>query len=319
MADQKEMSGAITEEEMIAEIRKRFARVPAGILGVGDDAAIVTLNGPLVTSVDAMIEGVHFRREFAPLEVLAGRALEAAASDLAAMGAKFTAALLSFELPPSIMRQEFDAILRGFGNAAEQHGASIVGGNLARGARLAFHTTVLGEASGKPLLRSSLNEGDGLYLSGPSGAASLGLRLLLEGRAEAAPGLVDAFLRPRARFDIGSALVGRASAAIDLSDGLLLDLTRMLKEPGLGASVHTEALPAHPDEVKLGLGADELMEARVSGGESYELLVAGDPKQLDAMPGLSRIGEIKRGSGVTLVGADERPIDYQGPAGFLHF
>lgn len=319
MANQKMRNGSLTEEEMIAKIRQRFERVPSGIVGVGDDAAILPLSGPLITSVDAIIEGVHFRREFASLEVLAARALEAAASDLAAMGAKFRAALLSFELPPSITSDEIDEILAGFGDAAGRHGAHIIGGNLARGDRLAFHTTVLGEATGAPLLRDSFKEGDALYISGPSGAASLGLRLLLEGRAEEAPGLVEAFLKPRARFDIGDALVGMATAAIDVSDGLLLDLERMLRAPDLGAILYVDTLPAHPEEAKLGLDAGELLEARLSGGESYQLLVAGEAARLDKVKGLHRIGEVKRGAGVELIGTNQKPVDYQGPEGFLHF
>ena len=314
----------MNEEEMIAKIRRRFERVPRGVLGVGDDAAVLPLSGPLITSVDAALESVHFKREFAPLEILAARALEAAASDLAAMGAKFRAALLSFELPEAITSAELDAILSGFGEAAERHGAYIIGGNLARGERLAFHTTVLGEAGGAPLLRHALSEGDALYLSGPSGAASLGLRLLLEGRRGDALGLVDAFLRPRARFDIGDAIAGSAAAAIDVSDGLLLDLERMLGGTArggarLGASIETSALPAHPEERSLGLSDGQLLEARLSGGESYELLIAGKPSKLDGVAGLTRIGTVRGEAGVELLGEMSERIDYQGPEGHLHF
>lgn len=319
MAQRNSQNARLNEEEMIAKIRRRFGAVPKGTVGVGDDAAVLPLSGSLVTSVDAVIEGVHFRRDFAPLDVLAARALEAAASDLAAMGARFRAALLSFELPPSISEEELDAILEGFGAAAQTHGAAIVGGNLARGERLAFHTTVLGEASGGPLFRDSVEPGNALYVTGPTGAAALGLRLLLEKEPGRAPGLVESFLKPRARFDISESLVGKASAAIDISDGLLLDLERMLGRAGLGAVLQTAALPAHPEETRLGLGADDLLEVRLSGGESYELLIAGDSARLDGVDGLMHIGEVKPSPGIELIGSRGAPIEYHGPEGHLHF
>jgi thiamine-monophosphate kinase len=308
----------VDELELIRRLSRRFASAPSGALGVGDDAAVLAPSGARALTVDASIEGVHFRRDFGPLEVLSARAFEAAASDLAAMGARFEAALLSFELPSSVSLDDFDAIVEGFASAAARAGGHVVGGNLARGERIALHTTAIGALEGPALTRSGARPGDTLFVSGPTGAAAAGLALLLADDAGRAPELVHAFLEPRARFDVARAIVGRAHAAIDLSDGLLLDLSRMLEASSAGAVVEAARLPAHEAERELENSATlDLLALRLTGGESYELLVAGPP-ELEGAAGLVKIGRIERGEGVTLLDERGEPLPLPERHGHVH-
>lgn len=309
------MSEHVDELEIIARITQRFGTRPAGGLGIGDDAAVLAGSGARALTVDAAIEGVHFRRDFGSLEGLAARAFEAAASDLAAMGARFEAALLSFELPSHIDESEVEAILEGFASAAERAGGFIAGGNVAKGDRLAFHTTAVGQPLGAPLTRAGARLGDSIFVSGPTGAAAAGLTLLLRGAHEPRA-LIDAFLGVRARFDVSRAVAERAHAAIDLSDGLLLDLTRLAEASSVLASIEVSRLPEHPAERSLE-GQLDLEELRLTGGESYELLVTGPP-ELEGVAGLVRVGAIEEGRGVRLVDEDGRPRPLPAVRGHVH-
>jgi thiamine-monophosphate kinase len=305
------------ELELIDRLSRRFGS-PPGVLGVGDDAAVLPASGARALTVDASIEGVHFRRDFGALDRLAARAFEAAASDLAAMGAAFETALLSFELPSSISSGDFDAIVEGFASAAERAGGFIAGGNLARGDRLAFHTTAVGVLDGPATTRSGARPDDALFVSGPTGAAAAGLALLLRGEASRAPDLIERFFEVRARFDVARAIAGRAHAVIDLSDGLLLDLTRVLDASSVRGVVELARLPAHEAERAVAdVEAIDLSYLRLTGGESYELLVAGPPT-LEGTAGLVRIGRIEEGAGLVVVDSSGRELPLPTTRGHVH-
>src|SRR5262249_4934424 len=157
----------------------RFAaRAPGVEIGIGDDAAVLdpTAGRRLVWTIDAQVEGVHFRREFLSGWHDAGfRAFMAAASDLAAMGAEPSCALSALELPEPFDDESLDAIALGQRAAADRVHAAIVGGNLSRAPGLAITTTLLGSAT-RAIARSGAKPGDGVYLAGPIGLASAGLR-----------------------------------------------------------------------------------------------------------------------------------------------
>ncbi|MEO0324113.1 MAG: thiamine-phosphate kinase, partial [Myxococcota bacterium] len=249
------------EDARIGWLRARFDRSPrdpAVALAIGDDAALA--HG-LALSVDVAVDGVHFRRDFAPLDLLAARAANAALSDLAAMGARATGLLLALLVPGDEPEASYAAIADGVASAAEAAGAAVLGGNLSRGDALSLTTTVLGPAPVVPLRRGGARPGDGLWVTGPPGDAALGLRELLAGR-RAGP-FVERWLHPRPRWAAGRALAGRASAALDLSDGLLLDLSRLTTASGVGATLELNTLPR-------GGGCD----AR-AGGEGTALLLGG--------------------------------------------
>ncbi len=318
------MTGAHGSEfSRIAALRSRFDTGPAAasagvLLGIGDDAAVLAGGDTraLVWTIDAQIEGVHFRRDLASWHDVGWRAFMAAASDLAAMGAKPWCALSALMLPPSFDDNELDALVEGQRHAAEVVGAPIVGGNLARGDVVSITTTLLGRAV-RPVARHGACAGDGLFIAGAVGLAAAGLRALERRVEDARIGLaVSAFRSPRARIDEGLAMASVAHAAIDVSDGLGQDIAHLAGASGLCAVIDEALLLAHTGDAlaaaaeTLGVRARDLA---LDGGEDYALVVASPVP----IPGFTRIGELRQGSGVVLVTA--RGEEALAPQGYDHF
>lgn len=267
------------EHERIAAIRARLqARMPeaSGVaLSIGDDAAVLAASAHgAVLSVDAQVDGVHFDRGWLSLRELGARALASALSDLAAMGSRPRAALVSIICPSELSDPELYEIMDGAGDAQARYACPIVGGNLARGAQLSITTTVIGEAAPRSLTRSGARAGDGLYVTGQLGSAALGLALLRRGLGERAADHVARWRVPIARIAEGLRAAPRASAAIDVSDGLLQDLGHVCEASSVGCVIDVAALPRPRDQSladELGLDLEQLA---LSGGEDYELLIA---------------------------------------------
>jgi thiamine-monophosphate kinase len=264
------------EFQRIARLRELFERPSSAvILGIGDDCAVLAPSGrPRVWTVDTAVAHVHFDTRFTSLEAVGYRAFMAAASDLAAMGATAVAALSSLILPQAFSDEELDQLADGLARAADACSCPIVGGNLARGSELSLTTSVLGECEDRVLTRAGARAGDFVYVTGPLGGAALGLRRLSQGVSVGEPDLfARAFLFPRARLDLSRSLAERASAAIDVSDGLLSDLTHLCRASGLCAELELERIPTIPGFAEAareaGLDAQNLV---LSGGDDYELL-----------------------------------------------
>lgn len=275
-----------SEQERIERLTALFGASEArGVRkGVGDDAAVLEPSRPqLVWTVDAAVEDVHFRRAHLHLEEIGHRSMMAATSDLAAMGAVPLAALSALILPPDFSDAELDALARGQEAAARAVGMTVVGGNLSRGSELSITTTVLGEVA-HPLLRDGARPGDVLALAGPVGLAKAGF-LALESSLDSAdlqPAL-EAFRRPRALIQEGLAAAEHAHAAIDVSDGLALDASRMANASGVGVVLDEGALLAHGGpalEIAARTLGDEPLELALEGGEDYALLIACREEQL---------------------------------------
>jgi thiamine-monophosphate kinase len=266
-----------SEFARIALIEAIVGRASADVaLGIGDDCAVLHPSGQVrVWTVDAAVEGVHFSRSLMSLEQAGYRAFMAAASDLAAMGARAVAALSALTLPVALSDQELTALTEGLARAADLCACPIVGGNLTRADQLTLTTSVIGECPAKVLTRSGARPGDGIYLSGAVGGAALGLQALRLGRGGDArfAAAIGRFLEPRARLDIALSLAELASAAIDVSDGLAQDLGHLCRASGVGARIDCAALPALSDFLACAraLGCDPLQLA-LSGGEDYEIV-----------------------------------------------
>lgn len=308
------------ELEAIAVLESAFAggaRSPRVELGIGDDAAVIAPGGGrLVWTVDACVEGVHFDRRWLSLEDVGFRSLNAAVSDLAAMGAKPVAALSALVLPASTRRHAVAAIGKGQLQASRELRCPVAGGNISRGGELSVTTTVLGECA-QPLLRSGARAGDELWLVGDVGLARAGLALLQAGRQRrpgaAARACIDAWRRPHALVARGRALAGRARAVIDVSDGLAGDAQHLAVASGVRVVVEERALGAALApalvEACARLRADPL-ETALLGGEDYALLAAGPARH---RPRFARvIGRVARGAGAVLepvAGGRPRPLD----------
>jgi len=272
---------------------------------IGDDAAVLMPErGPLVATVDVAVDGVHFAEALLSLVDVGYRSLNAAVSDLAAMGARPLGALSSLIVPPELSEAKLYQVVRGQAEAAASLTCPIVGGNLSRGAELSITTTVLGEVK-RPLLRSGARCGDELWLLGTVGLSAAGLRHLMSGSRRAADratrACVMAFRRPKARLAEGRALLGRAHAAIDVSDGLASDAGHLARASGVRLLFEESALRAAlAPELLLVAARLELcpLTLALTGGEDYALLATGPRRRRP--PGAAVVGEVVEGSGVWL-------------------
>ncbi len=298
------------------------------VLGVGDDGAIVRVSQgmELVISTDMLVSGTHFLPATEP-EALGWKTLAVNVSDMAAMGAKPRWAVVAVALPQEIAASEpwIAAFARGLFACAENFSIDIIGGDTTRGP-LNLCPTIFGEVpQGQALLRSGAKQGDEIWVSGKPGRAALGLAHL-QGRCilnePVLADCLDAINRPQPRVALGIALRGLASAAIDVSDGLLADLGHILARSNVAATVHVDRLPDVPACSDTTLARD----CQLSGGDDYELLftaAAGRHGQIEALSStlglaLTSIGNIGPGKGLTLQDADGRPLSIA-RRGFDHF
>jgi thiamine-monophosphate kinase len=319
------------EFELLQRVRERLPQ-PDGrvLLGSGDDAAIAAAEGVTATSVDALVEGVHFRRGQASLAQIGRKALAVALSDLAAMGAQPGEAYVVLGVPPDLDEDGCIELLDGLLGEAEATDTSLAGGDVARATELFLAVTVVGHAAAPERLvkRSGAKPGDALVVTGELGGAAAGLLLLEKDRdcgvdramAGSTPqsaldrgeiDLVARLLEPRPRLAAGRALASAgATAMIDLSDGLGGDARHLAAASGVELRIDAGALPlaAGLAEVATAAGRDPI-ELAASGGEDYELLAAIPAERLEEAGravseaqgvALTRIGEVAAGAGVEI-------------------
>jgi thiamine-monophosphate kinase len=284
-------------------------------VGIGDDAAVLDGSGTLVWTIDEQVEGVHFRRTLVGFRDIGFRSLMAAASDVAAMGARPWCALCAMVVPPDVDDAALEAIATGQREAAEELHAGVVGGNLSRGPVLTLSTTVLGRCR-RAIRRRGAHAGEGIWMAGHVGLAAAGLRALEAAKADdpRLQSAIAAWRTPRALTEAGRAMGLLATAAIDVSDGLACDLDHLAGASGLAAVVEEAALLADAELVAaaeaLGVPAVDLA---LYGGEDYAL-VATSPVPL---PGFRRVGQTRDGRGVALhTQTGDSVIE---PRGFDHF
>ena len=293
------------------ELLKRIAARAPGhglALGIGDDCAIYRPRGAaedLLFTTDMTIEGVHFRRETHPPEALGWKTLARGLSDIAAMGGTPRFCLLSLAIAPWADERWIDRFYGGFLRLARKYGVALAGGDLAHAERVVCDIVVCGSvARGKALRRDGARPGDRIYVSGRLGGSALGL-------ATVAGAAWKKHLRPEPRIPLGRFAREklRATACMDLSDGLSLDLYRLCLASGVAAQLEGPIPIFH--------GAT--LEQALDGGEDYELLFTVRPRtevprSFEGLP-LTRIGTIRKGE-PGRVEFERRPLP---PRGYDHF
>ena len=318
---------SLGEFELIDRLLKPLAQGCPGALDLLDDAALVDVptGRQLVVAKDAMVADVHFLTDDPP-ELVAGKLLRVNLSDLAAMGAEPLGYLTALARPKAMD----DAWLRRFagGLAADQRrfGCHLLGGDTtSTPGPLTLSLTILGLVPrGQALLRAGALPGDDIWVSGTLGDAALGLRVLrgLAVTEEEALELVDRYRTPRPRLALGRALRSIATAAIDVSDGLVADLGHICAASGVSATIDASLLPLSP----VARGVPGAREAALAGGDDYELLFTapparrGDVERLAATldHGVARIGTVATGRSVRVTDGDGQPLALD-RAGWRHF
>jgi thiamine-monophosphate kinase len=315
----------VRELELIERLEAVFAPPgPRVIRGLGDDAAVVRAAGYAVTSVDAMVEGVHFRREHLTPQEIGHRALAASLSDLAAMGARPGEAYLVLGLPSGFDAHDAIALATGAQELAQRHGVTIAGGDVTRAPGLTVSFTAVGwaEDPGSLVGRDGARPGDAVVVTGELGASGIGLALL-EGRvaddvvgAELAGRLRRRYAVPEPRVREGQILAAAgARAMVDISDGVATDASHLARRSGVRLELSLEALPVAPGASAgaSALGLDPHAFA-ATAGEDFELCACLPAQAVEraqaacapAKAGLAVIGTVVEGpTGVTFIDSED--------------
>lgn len=301
------------------------------IIGIGDDAAAWRSDASTqLATIDSFIQDIHFSLSATSWEDLGWKAIAVNLSDIAAMGGIPRYALVSLALPGHTEVADVTALYKGMIELAQRFEVAIIGGDTSSAPLVAINITILGSTKGQDkhiLTRSAAKPGDKVAVTGELGAAAAGVRLLnskLKFNPEAAACFKKASLRPYPRIAEGQLLVEQeVKTAIDISDGLIQDLSHICQASQVGARIETDRVPIQP-EVRANFG-DSAVELALSGGEDYELLFTASTEVIDKVKKaapcpVTIIGEIvadKTGE-ITLVDKKGGPFNL-GKTGWEHF
>lgn len=324
------MAGGIDRDATLSDLGEfglidQISGVVAGLapgedvlVGPGDDAAVLRVRkGHVVVSTDVMVEGRHFRRDWADAVDVGHRAAAQNLSDVNAMGGRAQWLTVGLAAPADLSAQWALDFTRGFAEECALVGAGLVGGDLSRADQVVISVTVIGACSVSPVLRSGAAPGDVVAIHGRQGWAAGGLAVL--GRGFRSPRvLVEAYRRPAPPYDAGPAAAeAGATSMIDISDGLLAEARHLAEASGVAIDVETAAFEVPEPLVAVGaaIGADPL-QFILGGGDDHALL-ATFPAGAALPQGWSRIGTVGEtgdGPAVTVDGQE-----YDGPTGWSHF
>jgi thiamine-monophosphate kinase len=296
------------------------------VTGIGDDCAVLRIpkNHEMLVTTDFSLEGIHFRREWHSPESVGHRCLARGLSDIAAMGGQPMAAFLSLALPARLSQRWVDGFFRGLTRLAARFSVRLAGGDTAQspGGIMADIIVVGSVPKGQAILRSKARDGDRIYVSGALGGSAAALDLLWsKQRKRLNPDLYPEHFFPTPQVRLGQILreQGIASAMIDISDGLSIDLAHICEDSGVGAEIHGDSIP----RAKIGRPARPVdLHLALHGGEDYQLLfTAHKGKAVPAAIGgvaISQVGVITKPKDMVLVQANHLKSKLA-PLGWEHF
>lgn len=320
----------VGERYLLDLARKICEKGPPVDVGIGDDGAVIEFDeGPIVTTTDMIIEGIHFRRE-APIHYLSSKAVVTNLSDLAAMGAEPLGLIFSIGAPSETEVEFISELLEGMNSAAREYGASVVGGDLNEAKQIIISGAAIGGTGGRdPLLRSGAENGDIIGLTGELGATAAAIdamkeNISLEGKNQ----LKEALFEPTARVGEGRVLSKseQVTSAIDITDGLASNLWQISRMSEVGLVIEDEKLPISPSAQEYAEERGKNLDDFVfSGGEEFELLFTVRPEAWEDLETeirelgtkISKIGKVNSKEGVFLKRGGE--IEELPDRGYEHF
>jgi len=318
----------LPEKALIQQIRRmaQWGTDTRIITGIGDDCAVLSVPAghEVLVTTDFSLEGVHFRREWHPPEVVGHRCLARGLSDIAAMGGEAIATFLSLALPPALRQSWVTRFVNGLLKLAKKYHVALAGGDVAQSpSGVLADIVLLGSVPrGKAISRSGARPGDQIYVTGELGGSAAALDELFSRRKKKLRGTdYPRHFFPAPRVEVGRFLREKklASAMIDTSDGLSTDLAHICEESGVGALLQEVAIP----RARVGLKKEPVELAfAIHGGEDYELLFTADPSRriplsIRGVP-VTEIGRITRGRRIVLADFRGRSAILQ-PQGWEHF
>lgn len=332
------------EDKFIQSLAEKFGGRNSRLLkGIGDDTSVSRQKGgsALLVTTDILIENTHFKKSYTPPYLLGRKALSISLSDIAAMGGKPLFFLVSLAVTPDTPKKFIDELYRGLAAVAREAGCALAGGNTAKtGSGMTVSTTVIGEArTSEVVYRKGAYAGDLVFVTGTVGGSALGLKALANHDGLALKSLpwkdsVKKHLDPVPRLEAGRLLAkkGLATAMMDISDGVGLDLKRLCVESKKSAVIYLSALPVSGELQAYGerTGKSPLLDFALTGGEDYELLFTSPEKNIRKIAALSKklglpmtpIGRItgpkKPDRVITVLDEDGEPMELK-KLGFEHF
>ena len=308
---------AVDEFELIQKHFVRGGEVAGVSTGIGDDGAVLQPDPgkELIAVMDTLVAGIHFPDATDPFDI-AYRVVAVNLSDVAAMGGRPRWMTLALTLP--VAEETWVArFAEGLHAAADEFDLALVGGDTTTGKTLVVSVQIIADIdAGKAIKRSGAQPGDHIYVTGTVGDAAAGLALISSGQPH--PYLSARFLRPNARIEFGQALVGAASAAIDVSDGLFADLSKMLTASSVGGVLDIDALPLST-ELREAFDGEAQRRFALSGGDDYELCFTLGPDSPLPLTDtrITRIGSVIAGDQLSCR-LDGALVPYE-DSGYLHF
>jgi thiamine-monophosphate kinase len=298
------------------------ATAPAVLLGPGDDAAVIAPRGPVAVSIDQLVEGRHFRRDWSSAADVGVKAVGRSLADVVAMGCRPLAIVAGLALPADLPAAWVTEMAGGMADECRRAGAAVVGGDVTRAAVVALAVTALGDAGDTaPVTRGGARPGDRVVLVGRLGWAAAGWAALAAGAPTidgALAPVVTAHRRPAVTYDAGPALARLgATAMVDVSDGLLADLGHVAEASGVAIDLQRAALPVAPEVAAAAAALDtDPLPWLLAGGDDHGLVATLPPDALAGVADLAGvvIGTVAAGAAVTVDG-DRVP----GPPGWRHF
>ncbi len=301
----------LAEKTLIDEIKKEFfSSKPGLIIGIGDDAAVFEVDKKkFILTKDLLLEGTHFVKDLHPPFLLGRKSINVNLSDIAAMGGTPVYSLLGLGLPENIPTEWVDQFFSGFKSACKEFDVVLAGGDISQAGFVSISVTVIGEGD-SIIKRDGARPGDRIYVSGSLGDSALGLQILKQGvrvgEDKKKDVLLGAFLDPVPQVALGRAISEKriASAMIDVSDGLSVDLNHICEQSRVGAEIFVEKIPAS-DELKFFRGEER--DLCLHGGEDYSLLFTVPQKRkaevdtLKKQHQISEIGIITERKGLFLI------------------